>query len=58
MVINRYHVEKGYYRIKIKTKKCSYAVYSGEDSNKQLDFLQTDISRIYLEFQKRGIKCC
>ena len=32
--------------------------YSGEDSDKQLDFLQTDISRIYLEFQKRGIKCC
>ena len=58
MVINRYHVEKGYYRIKIKTKKGSYAVYSGEDSDKQLDFLQTDISRIYLEFQKRGIKCC
>lgn len=58
MVINRYHVEKGYYRIKIKTKKGSYAVYSGEDSDKKLDFLQTDISQIYLEFQKRGVKCC
>ena len=26
MLINRYHVEKGYYRIKIKTKKGSYLI--------------------------------
>lgn len=58
MVINRYHVEKGYYRVKIKMKMRSYTMYSGEDSNKQLDFSQTDINKVYLEFQSRGIKCC
>ena len=58
MVINRYHGEKGYYRIKIKTKKWFYAIYSGEDSGKQLDFSQTGISKVYFEFQNRGIKCC
>lgn len=58
MVINRYHGEKGYYRIKIKMKKGSYAIYSGEDSGKQLDFSQTGISKVYFEFQSRGIKCC
>ena len=58
MVINRFHEEKGYYRVKIKTKKWSYAMYSGEDSRKQLDFSQTGISRGYYEFQNRGIKCC
>ena len=58
MVINRFHEEKGYYRVKIKTKKRSYAMYSGEDSREQLDFSQTGISRVYYEFQNRGIKCC
>lgn len=58
MVINRYHGEKGYYRVKIKMKKRSYALYSGEDSGKQLDFSQTGISKVYFEFQNRGIKSC
>ena len=58
MVINRYHSEKGYYRVKIKAKGCSYTMYSGEDSGEKLDFSEVGLSKIYTEFQNRGIKCC
>ena len=58
MIINRFHSEKGYYRVKIKTMGRSYALYSGEDSNKNLDFDETELSKIYFEFMKRGVKCC
>ncbi len=58
MIINRYHSEKGYYRVKVKTRGRSYAMYSGEESSKELDFDETDVSRIYYEFKRRGIKCC
>ena len=58
MIINRYHIEKGYYRVKVKTKGGSYAMYSGEESSKELDFGETDVSKVYYEFLKRGIKCC
>jgi len=58
MIINRYHSDKGYYRVKIKTKRYAYAIYSGEDSNERLDFSAVGLSRIYAEFQQRGIKCC
>ncbi len=58
MIINRYHSDKGYYRVKIKTKGLAYAMYSGEDSNERLDFTEVGLSGVYGEFQKRGIKCC
>lgn len=58
MIINRYHSEKGYYRVKVKTKGRTYAMYSGEDSNKELDFSETELSGIYYEFKNRGVKCC
>ena len=58
MIINRYHSDKGYYRVKIKAKGCTYAMYSGEDSNARLDFAEVGLSKIYAEFQQRGIKCC
>lgn len=58
MIINRYHSDKGYYRVKIRAKGCTYAMYSGEDSNARLDFAEVDLSKIYTEFQKRGVKCC
>lgn len=58
MIINRYHSDKGYYRVKIKAKGCTYAMYSGEDSNAKLDFAEVGLSKIYVEFQQRGIKCC
>ena len=58
MIINRYHSEKGYYRVKVKTKGMSYAMYSGEESTKALDFSETDVSKVYYEFKRRGIKCC
>lgn len=58
MIINRYHSEKGYYRVKVYTKGMSYAMYSGEESAKALDFDETDISKVYYEFKHRGIKCC
>lgn len=58
MIINRYHSEKGYYRVKIKAKGCMYTMYSGEDSNEKLDFSEVGLSKIYAEFQNRGMKCC
>ena len=58
MIINRYHSDKGYYRVKIKAKGCTYAMYSGEDSNARLDFAEVGLSKIYAEFQKRDVKCC
>ena len=58
MIINRYHSEKGYYRVKVKIKGMSYAMYSGEESAKALDFDETDVSKVYYEFKRRGIKCC
>ena len=58
MIINRYHSEKGYYRVKVKTRGRSYALYSGEESSKELDFDETDVSKIYYEFKRRRIKCC
>jgi len=58
MIINRYHSEKGYYRVKIKAKGCIYTMYSGEDSNEKLDFSEVGLSKIYAEFQNRGMKCC
>ena len=58
MIINRYHSDKGYYRVKIKAKGYSYAMYSGEDSNVRLDFAEVGLSKIYAEFQSRGVKCC
>ena len=57
MVINRYQVSKGYYKITIKTKVKSYVMFSGEDSDRKLDFDQTELSKIYKEFKRRGIKC-
>lgn len=58
MIINRYHSDKGYYRVKIKAKGYSYAIYSGEDSNTRLDFAEVGLSKIYAEFQKHDVKCC
>ena len=58
MIINRFHSEKGYYRVKIKTKGSAYALYTGEDSSRQLDFEKTELSGIYFELKKRGVKCC
>ena len=58
MIINRYHSDKGYYRVKIKTKGCTYAMYSGEDTNARFDFSEVGLSKIYTEFQNRGVKCC
>ena len=58
MIINRYHSDKGYYRVKIKAKGGTYAMYSGEDSNARLDFAEVGLSKICAEFQNRGIKCC
>ena len=58
MIINRYHSEKGYYRVKVKTKGISYAMYSGEEAVKELNFDETDVSKVYYEFKRRGIKCC
>ena len=58
MIINRYHSEKGYYRVKVKTKGRSYVMYSGEEAAKELNFEETDISKVYHEFKRRGIKCC
>ncbi|MBE5880373.1 MAG: hypothetical protein E7288_10440 [Lachnospiraceae bacterium] len=58
MIINRYHSDKGYYRVKIKAKGCTYAMYSGEDSNARLDFAEVGLSKIYAEFQNRDVKCC
>jgi len=58
MIINRYHSEKGYYRVKVKTKGNAYVMYSGERSDLQLEFEETGISKVYFEFQKRGVKCC
>lgn len=58
MIINRYHSEKGYYRVKVKTKGRPYVIYSGEESTKALDFDETDVSKVYYEFKRRGVKCC
>lgn len=58
MIINRYHLEKGYYRVKVKTKGMFYAMYSGEETTRELDFDETDVSKVYYEFKRRGIKCC
>ena len=58
MIINRYHSEKGYYRVKVQMRGRSYAMYSGEESSKELDFDETDVSKIYYEFKRRGVKCC
>ena len=58
MIINRYHSDKGYYRVKIKAKGCTYAMYSGEDTNARFDFSEVGLSKIYTEFQNRGVKCC
>lgn len=58
MIINRFHSEKGYYRVKVKTKRSVYALYTGEDSARKLDFNETELSKIYFEFINRGIKCC
>ena len=58
MIINRFHSEKGYYRIKIKMRRGAYALYTGEDSSRKLDFSETELSKIYFEFKNRGIKCC
>lgn len=58
MIINRYYSDKGYYRVKIKTKRRAHVMYSGEDSNERLDFTEVGLSKIYLEFQNRGVKCC
>lgn len=58
MIITQYHSEKGYYRVRIKTEGRPYTLYSGEDSNKELDFEETGLSKIYFEFQNRGVKCC
>ena len=58
MIINRYYSDKGYYRAKIKAKGCTYAMYSGEDSNARLDFAEVGLGKIYAEFQSRGVKCC
>ena len=58
MVINRFHSEKGYYRVNIKTKRGAYALYTGEDSSRKLDFNETELSNIYFGFKNRGIKCC
>lgn len=57
MIINRYQIKKGYYKITIKVKGRNYTIFSGEDAEKQLDFVQTEISNIYKEFKRRGIKC-
>ena len=58
MIINRYHLEKGYYRVKIKTSGMAYTIYSGEDTGKCLDFAEVGVAEVYHEFQVRGIKCC
>ncbi len=58
MIINRYHSDKGYYRVKLKAKGGTYAMYSGENSNENLDFSEVGLSKIYAEFQNRGVKCC
>jgi len=58
MIINRYHSDKGYYRVKIKAKGSTYTMYSGEDTNARFDFSEVGLSKIYAEFQARGMKCC
>lgn len=58
MVINRFHMEKGYYRVKVKKPGIAYTLYSGGSGNKQLDFEETELSKVYFEFKNRGVKCC
>ena len=50
--------EKVVFQRRKKKREIYYEEYSGEDSGKQLDFSQTGISKVYFEFQNRGIKCC
>lgn len=58
MIINRYQSEKGYYRVKVKLRSGCYMMYSGEEKGRNLDFSEVEISNIYTEFGRRGVKCC
>ena len=42
----------------LEEKGGTYAMYSGENSNENLDFVEVGLSKIYAEFQKCGVKCC
>lgn len=57
MIINRYQMNKGYYKLTVKVKGRNYIMFSGEDADKKLDFVQTEINNIYKEFKRRGVKC-
>ncbi|MBR5316855.1 MAG: hypothetical protein IKU39_03070 [Lachnospiraceae bacterium] len=58
MIINRTYQDKGKYRVIIKCREKNCVMYSGEDSDLKLDFEATEISKVYFELKRRGIKCC
>ena len=59
VISSKEHPEKGYYRVKIKCKGRNYVIYSTQDEyNRHLDFEDTELSKVYFEFETRGIKCC
>lgn len=59
VISSKEHPEKGYYRVKIKCKGRNYMIYSTQDEyNRHLDFEDTELSKVYFEFETRGIKCC
>lgn len=59
MITDRLHEEKGYYRVRVKNMGRSYTLYSTEkEYDKHLDFEHVELSEVYFEFKRRGIKCC
>ncbi len=59
MILNRMHEEKGYYRVRVKCKGRDYVLYSTEtEYDKHMDFDEVEVSEIYFELKKRGVKCC
>ncbi len=59
MILNRMHEEKGYYRMRVKHKGGCYVLYSTEkEYDERLDFEQVELSDLYFELKRRGVKCC
>ncbi len=64
MIIDRFHDEKGYYKVFIKQKQgwrkyLKYVLRSPEEEyEKHLDFDASSLASFYRECKQRGIKCC
>lgn len=59
MKITRFISEKGYYRVRVKTKRGSICFYTlPEEYEKHLDFEKTELAAVYNGFREHGVKCC